>query len=105
MSRAFALKAHSFARVLHSASDYLDPPMDGIWGRVELPQLINGQTIDSLQKLNEDMSRAEVFWKRLQGIVAQLPLPKFELKRRGPEERDGHCMMEREYAVFDELPW
>ncbi|MBE7182197.1 MAG: hypothetical protein INR71_13510, partial [Terriglobus roseus] len=50
MSRAFATKATAFARVLHRAADYADPPLDGIWGRVELPEVVSGRRVDALQK-------------------------------------------------------
>jgi hypothetical protein len=37
MSRAFAMKAHNIATVLHRELD--NPPTNGIWGRIELPVL------------------------------------------------------------------
>ena len=37
MSRAFAMKAHNIATVLHRKID--NPPTNGIWGRIELPVL------------------------------------------------------------------
>ena len=40
MSRAFAMKAHNFAMVMHKNIE--DPPMSTIWGRIELPVLQAG---------------------------------------------------------------
>ncbi|KAI1171544.1 hypothetical protein F4777DRAFT_49946 [Nemania sp. FL0916] len=40
MSLAFAQKACDGASVLHSFQYYFDPPLDGIWGTVELPELM-----------------------------------------------------------------
>jgi hypothetical protein len=37
MSRAFAMKAHKVATVLHR--DIYNPPMNTIWGRIEFPVL------------------------------------------------------------------
>jgi hypothetical protein len=37
MSRAFAMKAHKVATVMHE--DIYNPPMDRIWGKVEWPIL------------------------------------------------------------------
>ena len=37
MSRAFAMKAHHIASVMHRNIE--DPPMSTIWGRIELPVL------------------------------------------------------------------
>jgi hypothetical protein len=37
MSRAFAMKAHHVATVMHE--DIYNPPMDRIWGTVEWPAL------------------------------------------------------------------
>lgn len=112
MSRAFAIKAQSFARVLHSEGDYHDPPMDGIWGRIEFPQLVSGNQVDVLQKMSETMTKYEVFWKRLEDIARHLPnLPKLDLKKRGASQQQGlghegaSCMPMRDYAVFDKLPW
>jgi hypothetical protein len=42
MSRAFALKARIFATVLHSSKNYKQPPVTGIWARVEFPALQEG---------------------------------------------------------------
>jgi hypothetical protein len=40
MSRAFAMKAHRVASVMHS--DIYNPPAEGIWGRIEWPVLKAG---------------------------------------------------------------
>ena len=39
MSRSMTTLCNNFATVMHSNDDYDNPPMDGIWGAVELPQL------------------------------------------------------------------
>lgn len=39
MSEAFARLARGTATVVHDNTDYKSPPMDGIYGRVELPTL------------------------------------------------------------------
>ncbi|KAI1110689.1 hypothetical protein F5Y14DRAFT_428027 [Nemania sp. NC0429] len=39
MSLAFAQKARDGASVLHSARYYSNPPLDGIWATIELPEL------------------------------------------------------------------
>jgi len=39
MSRAFARMSRKSATVMHMSADYEEPPLDGIWARVELPAL------------------------------------------------------------------
>lgn len=39
MSNAYARMARESATVMHKTKDYFDPPMNGIWGRTELPAL------------------------------------------------------------------
>ncbi|KAK4546692.1 hypothetical protein LTR36_001910 [Oleoguttula mirabilis] len=56
MSRAFARMARKNATVMHSFKDYVQPPEDGIWARVELPALREKTDVDQLRKMNEDKS-------------------------------------------------
>jgi len=39
MSNAYARMARESATVMHKTKDYFDPPMNGIWGKIELPAL------------------------------------------------------------------
>lgn len=39
MSHAYARMARKSATVMHKTADYFDPPMNGIWGKTELPAL------------------------------------------------------------------
>lgn len=39
MSEAYARMARVSATVMHTTKDYRDPPMTGIWGKIELPAL------------------------------------------------------------------
>jgi len=39
MSNAYARMARESATVMHRTRDYFDPPLDGIWGKIELPTL------------------------------------------------------------------
>jgi hypothetical protein len=52
MSRAFAMKAHNIASVLHRNIE--EPPLSTIWGRIELPTLQAGGMVDwvSLSELS-----------------------------------------------------
>jgi hypothetical protein len=46
MSKAFAIKAHGSVEVMHGWGDYESPPMDGIWGRIEYPAVLNQKKVD-----------------------------------------------------------
>jgi hypothetical protein len=46
MSKAFAMKAQKAATVMHSASNFLSPPTDGIWSRVEFPTMRERGAVD-----------------------------------------------------------
>ncbi|KAI3337243.1 hypothetical protein HD806DRAFT_32221 [Xylariaceae sp. AK1471] len=52
MSLAFAQKARGGAAVLHSSQNYPSPPPDGIWAKIELPELtkLDGP-VDWLEKM------------------------------------------------------
>jgi len=68
MSRAFAMKAHNIATVLHR--DIYNPPMNTIWGRIELPVLQAagnpGGVVDYITALDaEDTDRWRMLWARL----------------------------------------
>jgi hypothetical protein len=39
MSNAYARMARESATVMHKTQDYDNPPMNGIWGKTELPAL------------------------------------------------------------------
>jgi hypothetical protein len=39
MSYAYARMARQSATVMHKTQDYFNPPMNGIWGKTELPAL------------------------------------------------------------------
>lgn len=39
MSEAYARMARETATVMHTAKDFSDPPLTGIWGKIELPVL------------------------------------------------------------------
>lgn len=52
MSLAFARMAHGGGSVLHSSVDYPQPPSDGIWATIELPELTRREgPVDWLQKM------------------------------------------------------
>jgi hypothetical protein len=84
MSRAFALKAKSFATVMHSTQNFANPPKSGIWARVEWPALQLGlvESVSSsclilvmlaeslliefqIEKINENRSLAQICWRYL----------------------------------------
>jgi hypothetical protein len=67
MSRAFAMKAHKVATVLHR--DIYNPPMNTIWGRIEFPVLQAaenpGGVVDYITALDaEDTARWRMLWDR-----------------------------------------
>ncbi|KAE9381108.1 hypothetical protein N431DRAFT_490561 [Stipitochalara longipes BDJ] len=67
MSRAFAMKAHKIATVLHR--DIYNPPMDTIWARIELPVLQGagnpGGMVDYITALDaQNTGRWRMLWDR-----------------------------------------
>lgn len=64
MARAFAIKANGIAAVMHAFDDYDDPPLGGIWGKVELEAVKGGEKVDCLVKMKEDGTDLKVFWQR-----------------------------------------
>ncbi len=112
MSRAFATIARSSAWVLHSTEDYHAPPRDGIWWKVERPQLIDGTQVDCMGKINRDMTLKEIFWpwpvwQNIKCIIpSQFPLfSKLELKKRAGYDAGDSCRIKPNYTAFDELDW
>lgn len=62
MSQAFARLARGSATVVHKDADYSSPPMDGIYGTVELPTLQNWTDITEVRMIaapGTNMRRAD----------------------------------------------
>ncbi|KAF7198383.1 hypothetical protein HII31_00122 [Pseudocercospora fuligena] len=59
MSSAYAQTARSHAYVMHTLSDFASPPMEGIWGRIELDVLTQRTDISELWKQSDDQSLKE----------------------------------------------
>lgn len=59
MSSAYAQMARSHAYVMHTLSDFASPPMEGIWGRIELDVLTQRTDISELWKQSDDQSLKE----------------------------------------------
>jgi len=112
MSRAFALKAREFATVMHSSANYFLPPATGIWARVEFQALQQG-FVDELEKINENKSLSEIFWRHARAQFKKLDYwNKMDLKKRGDSYNDDHygaqigaCMADQEYQVFEKIEW
>jgi len=63
MSRAFAIKAYKMVSVMHR--DIAEPPLSSIWGRIELPTLQAGQTVDLITAIEaQDINRQRIEWIR-----------------------------------------
>jgi len=127
MSRAFAKMAQNFSTVLHSCENYGQPPSNGIWGMVEFPTLQQGGVVDFLEKINENKTLSEIFWRRTRKYVASLwdtfvghdiDTHGAELKRRGhinrpkrksppplPPGFHGTCMSSKQLDFFDNVGW
>jgi len=125
MSRAFALKARGVAAVMHADADYDDPPVDGIWGRVELPAIKTATTVGVVNKLDGLAKRWGVAWRR--AVDEALPEGwrerlrsgtgwiaegverwsgwRAELKRKRGVESAESCMPLDEYKWFDNIAW
>ncbi|KAM0700057.1 hypothetical protein Q7P36_000268 [Cladosporium allicinum] len=54
MSNAYARMARESATVMHKTQDYDNPPMNGIWGKTELPALRYETDVKEMMKINED---------------------------------------------------
>jgi len=125
MSRAFALKARAAAAVMHAPADYDDPPLDGIWARVELPALKDATDVGLVAKLDSLAERWGVAWRR-EGVAAMGRVWKGrveagaswiadgvggwlgwndELKRKRGVARGESCMPLSEYKWFDNINW
>ncbi|EME79625.1 uncharacterized protein MYCFIDRAFT_199331 [Pseudocercospora fijiensis CIRAD86] len=59
MSSAYAQMARSHAYVMHTLSDFASPPMEGIWGRIELDVLTQRTDVSELWKQSDDQSLKE----------------------------------------------
>jgi hypothetical protein len=46
MSKAFAIKAQKAATVMHSGMNFINPPTDGIWSRIEFPTMREQGSVD-----------------------------------------------------------
>jgi len=63
MSRAFAMKAHNIASVMHRNIE--EPPLSTIWGRIELPTLQAEGTVDWITAIEaDDINRRRIEWIR-----------------------------------------
>lgn len=71
MSEAYARLATGTVIVMHNAKDWLHPPQDGLWHRVEYKTMVHvTETVTTILKLKEkDGTSALVVWDR------ELPLP------------------------------
>jgi hypothetical protein len=66
MSEAYARLAEGTVIVMHNASDWTNPPQDGIWYRVEYKTMVNAaDAVTTILKLKEDENgSALVVWDR-----------------------------------------
>lgn len=113
MARAFAMKANGSAMVMHGLKDYDKPPLEGIWGRVELPTIKKVANVDWLAKIKESGDGYLLFWwrsyegitkwlKQQSGLSSHMELK--ELKRRDLQT-PTYCMRPEEYEFFDNVDW
>lgn len=107
MSRAFALKAIGEAKVMHKEEDFENPPVSGIWGRIELPTMKEGLEVDLVKKLDERAKRWGVAWRRLRSEVGRVMGWEGwkDLKRKRSVGSGEYCMPLREYGWFDNVNW
>jgi hypothetical protein len=110
MSRAFAIKANGSATVMHSLSDYDSPPLEGIWGRVELPTIKEATNVDWLSKVKENGEGYLLFWWRFhEGVSAWLKqqswLPELRSLRRRDLPAPPFCMQPQSHEFFDNVDW
>ncbi|KAK4628962.1 hypothetical protein CLAFUW4_07868 [Fulvia fulva] len=68
MSAAFARLARGSATVMHDSADWADPPMDGIFGRIEVPNISEYTDVEELWAINDATSRAA-----MRGDIYSLP--------------------------------
>jgi len=66
MSEAYARLAKGTVIVMHNASDWTNPPKDGIWYRVEYTTMVNAaDAVTTILKLKEDENGSvKVVWDR-----------------------------------------
>lgn len=112
MSRAFAMKANGSAMVMHGLKDYDKPPLDGIWGRIELPTIKKVESVDWLAKIKESGDGYLIFWwRQYEGVSKWLKQGRLssyvELKKlkRGNSEAPTFCMRPENYGFFDNVDW
>ncbi|KAF2113493.1 hypothetical protein BDV96DRAFT_577895 [Lophiotrema nucula] len=110
MSRAFAKKANGSVVVMHGADDYDKPPMDGIWGRVELPTMKDGDGVSSVGKIKDDGSEHKVVWRRksekVDHIAEEVKQERIEMKKRDVElGAQMACLRASEYDWYDNIDW
>ena len=113
MSRAFAMKANGSAIVMHSLKDYDNPPLNGIWGRIELPTIKKVAKVDLLAKIKETGDGYLLFWwLHYEAVTAwlkqQRPLSIHE-ELKGLKRRDlqapTYCIRPEDYRFFDNVDW
>lgn len=51
MSAAFARLARGSATVMHDSADWADPPMDGIFGRIEVPNISEYTDVEEVSQI------------------------------------------------------
>lgn len=75
MSEAFATKASGYVHVMHDPADYDEPPMNGIWGRIEQKALRNRVYVVNISRISGiDKNSIQIIWDRLKGwLVEYLP--------------------------------
>ncbi|KXT01172.1 hypothetical protein AC578_627 [Pseudocercospora eumusae] len=127
MSSAYAQMARSHAYVMHTLSDFASPPMEGIWGRIELGVLTQRTDISELWKQSDDqslketiqilskparqvlvraMERVEELWGQTMGDDQKLRGRNLEEEEEEEEEETASCrlwdskMMEELDALF-----
>lgn len=93
---------------MHKDRDFEDPPRDGIWGRIELRTMKEGNGVSLVRKMDEQARRWGIAWRRIVAGVGQWAGWKGDLRKRdaGRSAPAGeYCMSLKEYAWFDNVEW
>jgi hypothetical protein len=110
MSQAFAIKAHGPVEVMHAAADYDEPPLDGIWGKVEFPTIVERRRIRRVTKIDESGKRSDIIWQESEGASTR-HLEMRQIRGRDVTKKQfgsyNHpaCLASRDYAYYDQINW
>lgn len=95
---------------MHKEEDYEDPPVSGIWGRIELPTMKAGLEVDVVRKMDERAKRWGIAWRRFTSEVGRV-MDKVrwsgwkDLRRKRDVWSVEYCMPWSEYGWFDNVEW